>query len=36
MYGKEIDKVKEVEADLPGPVVAQDVHQANQAAVGLE
>ena len=39
MYGKEIQEIQEVEegeADLLGPALAQDLHQADQAAAWSE
>ena len=33
MYGQEIQEGQEGDADLLGPAVAQDLHQADQAAV---
>ena len=33
MYGQEIQEGEEGDADLLGPAVAQDLHQADQAAV---
>ena len=36
MNGKEIQEVKAGEADLLGPAVAQDLHQADQTTVWSE
>ena len=36
MYGQDIQKGEEGDADLLGPAVAQDLHQADQAAVWSE
>ena len=36
MYGQEIQEGEECDADLLGPAVAQDLHQADQAAVWSE
>ena len=36
MYGQEIQEGEEGDADLLGPAVAQDLHQADQAAVWSE
>ena len=36
MYGQKIQEVKEGEADVLRPAVAQDLHQADQAAVWSE
>ena len=36
MYGQEIQEVKEGEADLLGPAVAQDIHQADPTTLWSE